>query len=394
MDIKLFQPEEPVSRKAANERLTAINDAGAADIPYDNTTSKMDADNVQRAIDLTAQSAKEAVDKINQLIGNDGIVNLTVTLSTGKPASKLPLKVVSGAQTETVTTSVAGKATITINGGGSVTVKYDSAYADLASASKTITAASGAIVSDSMTVTLKNYIEVTSSQSVQFSTLCTRVDVCCGGAGGGGCTGDYDYNLATRVMRSTQSGGGGGYVTTQENISFTAGKSYQATIGQGGAGDYAKGASGGTTSFTTDGATVSASGGSGASRSVYSKGASGNGVGGLSANPDTAATSGGAGTSNRYNGFSTTCSYGGGGGGNGMWGKYTDGYNSAAKSGKSGGSPSGGGGGSYSKGGGNATGYGGGGGGGGRYIDYDDSPGGDGYQGIVCLRMWHGEEGA
>lgn len=201
MDIKLFQPEEPVSRKAANERLTAINEAGAADIPYDNTTSKMDADNVQRAIDLTAQSAREAVDKINQLIGNDGIVNLTVTLSTGKPASKLPLKVVSGTRTEIVTTNEAGKVTITIKGGGSATVSLTEDYYDI-TAKKTLSAISGSVSNETMEVQCLNYVAIRSSITKKISELCTRIDVCVVGAGGGGGSGN--------CLSDSQTGGGGG----------------------------------------------------------------------------------------------------------------------------------------------------------------------------------------
>ena len=398
MDIKLFQPEEPVSRKAANERLTAINEAGAADIPYDNTTSKMDADNVQRAIDLTAQSAKEAVDKINQLIGNDGIVNLTVTLSTGKPAAKLPLKVVIGAQTETVTTSEAGKATITIKGGGSATVSMMSDYIDIASGSKTVTAASGTIVSDSMTVTLRNYIELTSSQMVQFSELCTRVDVCCVGGGGGGTAG-YTYVIAMK-LKGTNSGGGGGYVVTKEKISFTHRKAYSAVVGQGGEGgrtQYEYGGEGGASEFATDNETIRANGGSGAdSRSYDGYGVEGNGNGGVGATVGDAPISGKNGTLLGYTGFDTTGLYGGGGGGNGC--NSSSGVDvSSVKTGAAGGSPYGGRGGNWNTFGYDGTGPGGGGGGGGYYSGSEDDDfymGGNGYRGVICLRMWHGEEGA
>lgn len=357
------------SAAAVQQELTAHTDnkenphgVTAEQVPYNNSVSGVAANNVQIAIDLTAASAKEAVEKINKLIGNDGIVNLTVTFSNGKSAGNISLNVTNGVTTNTFVTNGSGKAIITIPGGGTATVSLGKNYIDLENPSKSITAESGDVTNDSMTINLKDFTEITTSQNIVVSNACTRMDVCAVGGGGGGSGGDRG------------GAGGGGYVTLKEQFPFTPETVIPVVIGAGGKGSTTSTGSGYIGGTTTIG-DVTAEGGKGGTAS----GGAGNGKGGYGTG-SASDTKGKDGTVQGYSSFTETVLYGGGGGA---------GRNRSNSQGQ-GGAKYGGAGGTTS----HIQGYSGkgpGGGGGSGAIDnnFNMGTGGDGYRGVITARFWH-----
>lgn len=213
---------------------------------------------------------------------------------------------------------------------GSQTIKV-TGYADIVDYTETISVTKGTTITKTITLTTRDFLKITSSQSVKFSGNVNTVDVTVVGGGGGG-GGNDGASYSDGYNESGAGGGGGGYCTVQEDVSFTKEVTYSAVVGAGGTGgssqssNLSAGADGGQSSFFG----VSANGGkggmygnhtSGAMPSTWGIGGAGNGKGGNGGRNDTSgsivsnATSGTAGIIHGYSSFAETVQYGGGGGG-------------------------------------------------------------------------------
>lgn len=105
-------------------------------------------------------------------------------------------------------------------------------YADIEDYSETLSVTKGTTISKTITLTTRNFLKLTSSQSVKFSGNVETVDVSMIGGGAGGSRGaavDTGTNYGG-------AGGGSGYVTIENDIIPTANESYPAVIGAGGNG--------------------------------------------------------------------------------------------------------------------------------------------------------------
>lgn len=187
-------------------------------------------------------------------------------------------------------------------------------YADLVEMSETFTVTRGSTIVKNWTIARRNFLKLTSSKNLRFTSNVTRVDVTAVGGGGGG---SGAWNKRDSTLCGYGGGGGGGYCTVQENAPFEAGVEYPAVVGSGGAGGKGycgasgttsgAGGTGGTSSFLG----VSANGGGGgtAANQNYGDGGVGNGNGG------DGIYNGVAGTVAGYSSFTKTVVYGGGGAG-------------------------------------------------------------------------------
>lgn len=301
------------------------------------------------------------------------------------------------------------------------TIGWGQDFADLETGSRQITVAPGETVSQTITVTTRNFAEYTESSMIKFSPLCTRLDISLlagGGGGGSGCAEGPNY-----YTRCGGGGGGaGGEAVIQESVAFTSSVEYALLIGSGGVGGalagYGKGTDGGAGGDTSLLGIV-AHGGVGGGYGSYlwnydwgnkgdgGTGNNGNGGCGASVSPGRAAGTATAGTQLIYTSMDTTGVTGDGGGGGGAQyisdgdAEYNKKYEPSvgAENGGDGGSCSSS---SFA----NHDGYdgtlGGGGGGGGSFTEPTTYPsgnahigkGGDGGNGKAALRMWHGEENA
>ena len=295
-------------------------------------------------------------------------VIVTVTTIDGLPVPNVSVSGILTADNLPCVTSENGKALGFAT--DDTTILSVTNYIDLTNAELQISTPVDTITSASIQVSLVNYVDITSSQPVYISGLCTRLDVCAVGAGGNGGPGTSN---SSSTLNKAGGGGGGGDVVTQENVAFTPGQEYMAVVGASG---------GGSSSLLG----VEAVGGANGARNSAGAG-NGNGGAPLGGN-------GQPGTKLGFVSFTDTALFGGGGGG---------GSAPHVKIGGAGGSPFGGVGGSYSGTiseeypvtsvgyGAPGTGYGGGGGGGGAESAYTSwlCEGGSGYQGKVACRMWH-----
>lgn len=338
---------------------------------------------------------------------NKGGINLTVLSSGGNPVPGVRVSGILDANGNELETDSNGKLTGYMNE-GSVTLKI-TGYADIADYSETITVVKGNIINKTITVTIHNFLKITSSKSVKFSGNVNTVDVTVVGGGGGGSSSANN----NQGVQTGGNGGGGGYCVLQTNVSVQNNQSYNAIIGAGGKGGVKvsgamatgqTGKDGGQSSFMG----VIAAGGKGGgsnttvNSSVQRAGAAGgNGNGGLACyrtgqfGSEISGSKGGAGTVEGYISFSEKALFGGGGGG-GMGG-YNQNGGSSSNPGYAGGSPYGAAGGAMTtssecNGRGARANTGGGGGGAGMESNYDGEPpananGGSGGSGIVTIRM-------
>lgn len=291
------------------------------------------------------------------------------------------------------------------------TIGWGQDFADLEPGSQQITVASGETVSQTITVTTRNFAEYTESSMIKFSPLCTRLDISLlaggGGGGGGNAEGPNYYDDC-----GGGGGGAGGEAITQESVTFTPAVEYALIVGAGGEGGASKtsGGAGGDTSLLG----IVAHGGAGGEYGSYSRygdttgagGTGNNGNGGLGASVglNNAAGIATAGAQTIFTSMDTTATTGGGGGGGGSRERdEAEDYNQEYA--PSAGAGNGGDGGDCSSSRfANHDGYdgtlGGGGGGGGAFTEPTTYPdgnsyvgkGGDGGNGKAALRMWHGEE--
>ena len=286
-----------------------------------------------------------------------------------------------GNLTPTVETNDEGKVSVFCNS-TSVAVSVKN-YFDLEDWSHTYTVAFGEQYEETITLTRRNFLKLTSSGNKKFSPAIERVDVTVVGGGGGG---GWGYSqTGGRGTSYGSGGGGGGYCVVQEDISFIANNLIKVIVGGGGADQ----GNGGNSSF----AEIVANGGQTSTIAGQSGIGNGNGgAGGYSTSPATSdgarsGSNGSPGTVYGYSSFTETVLYGGGGGGGGA-GYLSQGGAGAGYGGRGGSSTS------YRDGV-NAVagtaGYGGGGGGGAKWLyseDKESTANGVGGSGCVALRMY------
>lgn len=291
------------------------------------------------------------------------------------------------------------------------------AYTDLTSGSVSLVMTEGSVTEGTINVVYTDYIRYSANTSgIKFSPAVKRIDVAVAGAGGGGGCGQSRYDPQDDYPFPDGSGGGDGYVTVQESVSFTPDTEYSCTVGVGGvgakAGSVMTAAGNGTASSFLG---VTANGGTGAGlwadgmNTSGAPGVGGSGIGGqggyarrIGGEETKYPATKGANSSNQvYASINTMMTVGGCG--SGGWGTVStiDSPEQNSTVGLNGGTPYGGygakwrvaGGGSrYQAPGGAATGIAGGGGGGSREVNVNNAVGGAGGRGgngIVTARIYH-----
>ena len=322
---------------------------------------------------------------------NEGLAEVTIIAKTqsGNPLKGILLPDLKDSDGKDVYTDSSGKATFFAKGGTTAKITFSN-YGDIEDFTESFTVNSGEIIAKEITLKVRNFFRVTSTQNVRFTKNTSRVDVSVGGGGGG----------AGRIVKQSSGdpyrsagGGGGGYAKSQENVEFVTDTTYTATVGAGGNVDE----KGGTSSFMG----VSAQGGEPAHGSFDSssnvEGGQGNGNGAdgvsttFSMSVEVPGNAGKSGANTIFNSSESSTPHGGGGGSGSL--KRPGRYDSI--DGGRGGSPGGGDGGDAAqnnerngKNGTNGTG----GGGGSAGIWYDEGSAsfgtpGVGGSGVVTMRM-------
>ena len=328
----------------------------------------------------TTATGDDAFRELFLAITLDGraLINFTVTGDDGTPCKGVQIESSAfcdsnGNLTPTVETNDEGKVSVFCNN-TSVAVSVKN-YFDLEDWSHTYTVAFGEQYEETITLTRRNFLKLTSSSNMQFSSAVVRVDATVVGGGGRGGYGRYSIDDTSRESADSGGGGAGGECVVQENISFQSNYIYSVTIG----------GSGGKSTI----ANVSANGGADASRDEGATG-NGNGANGVSIddqNDEIPGLNGTVGKVAGYSSFTETIIYGGGGGSGAVGRIETPGQ---------GGGYGGAGGyytnsGSYKNGVRGTNGFGGGGGGGAAWIwrgEGGNGTGGAGGSGCVALRMY------
>ena len=377
--------------KNADNILITDTSAGILSLPADSSVDK---------------GLQELGLKVNMILAGTATLNLTVQDASGSPVPGIKITgMTSISGSDEMITNSDGKLSGYIPGGTS-TVGI-SGYGDIEDASISVTADKGSTVSKTITITRRNFLKVTKSQNIKFSSNVQSIDFTIGGGGAGGAA----------LSPGGSPGGGGGYTNRKVDSKVESNIEYPVIIGAGGAGGEGVtgisgtdnwGKNGGSTSFMG----LTAAGGKHATMGEYSQSGPGYiptyGVGGVGngngANDcinmknemEATMTGGSPGTEYIYSSFTEETLYGGGGGAGCSYGRYN-----SKQTGGPGGSPGGGTGGSHKS---NNTrnvtitnatpginGLGGGGAGGASYMDKDDDKstesGSKGGNGIVAIRM-------
>lgn len=376
--------------KNADNILITDTSAGILSLPADSSVDK---------------GLQELGLKVNMILAGTATLNLTVQDASGSPVPGIKITgMTSISGSDEMITNSDGKLSGYIPGGTS-TVGI-SGYGDIEDASISVTADKGSTVSKTITITRRNFLKVTKSQNIKFSSNVQSIDFTIGGGGAGG----------SALSPGGSPGGGGGYTNRKTDIVPTPNLDYAVAIGAGGSGGHGTnsisgvdnwGGNGGSTSFMG----LTAAGGKHATKGTYSPGGgysptygvggvgNGNGANDCSdrTNESEATMTGGSpGTEYIYSSFTEETLYGGGGGAGCSYGKY-----SSQQTGGPGGSPGGGAGGSHKN---NKTrsvtitnatpginGLGGGGAGGASYTDEDGDKftesGSKGGNGVLAIRM-------
>lgn len=322
---------------------------------------------------------------------NEGLAEVTIIAKTqsGNPLKGILLPDLKDSDGKDVYTDSSGKATFFAKGGTTAKITCSN-YGDIEDFTESFTVNSGEIIAKEITLKVRNFFRVTSTQNVRFTKNTSRVDVSVGGGGGG--AGRIGKQSSGDPYRSA-GGGGGGYAKSQENVEFVTHTTYTATVGAGGNVDE----KGGTSSFMG----VSAQGGEpgqgsfDSSSNVEGGQGNGNGADGVSTtfsmSVEVPGNAGKSGANTIFNSFESSTPHGGGGGSGSL--KRPGRYDSI--DGGRGGSPGGGDGGDAAqnnerngKNGTNGTG----GGGGSAGIWYDEGSAsfgtpGVGGSGVVTMRM-------
>lgn len=322
---------------------------------------------------------------------NEGLAEVTIIAKTqsGNPLKGILLPDLKDSDGKDVYTDSSGKATFFAKGGTTAKITFSN-YGDIEDFTESFTVNSGEIIAKEITLKVRNFFRVTSTQNVRFTKNTSRVDVSVGGGGGG--AGRIGKQSSGDPYRSA-GGGGGGYAKSQENVEFVTDTTYTVTVGAGGNVDE----KGGTSSFMG----VSAQGGEpgqgsfDSSSNVEGGQGNGNGADGVSTtfsmSVEVPGNAGKSGANTIFNSFESSTPHGGGGGSGSL--KRPGRYDSI--DGGRGGSPGGGDGGDAAqnnerngKNGTNGTG----GGGGSAGIWYDEGSAsfgtpGVGGSGVVTMRM-------
>lgn len=322
---------------------------------------------------------------------NEGLAEVTIIAKTqsGNPLKGILLPDLKDSDGKDVYTDSSGKATFFAKGGTTAKITFSN-YGDIEDFTESFTVNSGEIIAKEITLKVRNFFRVTSTQNVRFTKNTSRVDVSVGGGGGG--AGRIGKQSSGDPYRSA-GGGGGGYAKSQENVEFVTDTTYTATVGAGGNVDE----KGGTSSFMG----VSAQGGEpgqgsfDSSSNVEGGQGNGNGADGVSTtfsmSVEVPGNAGKSGANTIFNSSESSTPHGGGGGSGSL--KRPGRYDSI--DGGRGGSPGGGDGGDAAqnnerngKNGTNGTG----GGGGSAGIWYDEGSAsfgtpGVGGSGVVTMRM-------
>mgnify|MGYP005765496089 CR=1 FL=1 len=276
----------------------------------DGTEAEIFGDTANRTVD---EAFMGIMGKIALIMQNVASMTLTVTDTAGTPLQGVYVSGIFDEDGNAVATNASGQiAGYVAEGTTNLSV---SGYADIANYSEQFEAVKGQSYTKTIAVTTRNFLKMTSTQSVRFSGNVEQVDVTAVG-GGGGAAESANGSGTTGV---TGGAGGGGYCVVEEDVTFTPNTSYSAVVGAGG-----NKSDGGTSSFLG----VSAAGGK-KGEEGYAWGASpyggtggaGNGKGGNGVSGDANASAyqrngndGVAGTVAGYSSFTETVVYGGGGG--------------------------------------------------------------------------------
>lgn len=267
------------------------------------------------AADRTVDQAFYGIaSRLNLIAGNQASIRLTVLNQNGKPIAGIPVSNVYTASGEQAVTDQRGVIDGVVSEGN---VKLTIiGYADIVDFSKTFSFAKGQSYTESINITTRDFLKITSSRSTKFSKNVETVDVTAVGGGGGAGT---SY---TRFKRDVSGGGGsGGQCVVRNSVPFSTDTPYNAVIGAGGSpGDSTSpdGKQGGSSSFLG----VSATGGFGGKGAISDMVGGSPGVGGKG-NGDGAdgvgasysnGKNGTAGIVQGFDSFTTTTAYGGGGG--------------------------------------------------------------------------------
>ena len=301
---------------------------------------------------------------------NKGYITLSVADTTGAPIPGIPMPLITDKDGVAQQTNENGIASGYISEGTQTIEIKD--YADIIDYTDSINIIKGNFHTKNIIVTTRNFLKITASRSLKFSSNVSAVDVTAVGGGGGGdaCHRSYDDG-------NSAGGGGGGYCTVQENVTFQPNTSYKAIVGAGGDGFYSVSGSpknypatdGGSSSFL---GVIAGGGKHGNQGSDSSAAGAGNGRGGYYT-AYSSAYNAVAGSVAGYSSFTETVMYGGGG--SGVWSQSGWNYTAAAGYGGNGDS-------------GNGNGVDGFGGGGSAYGSRDGgSKAGDGGSGCIAIRM-------
>lgn len=245
---------------------------------------------------------------------NEGLAEVTIIAKTqsGNPLKGILLPDLKDSDGKDVYTDSSGKATFFAKGGTTAKITFSN-YGDIEDFTESFTVNSGEIIAKEITLKVRNFFRVTSTQNVRFTKNTSRVDVSVGGGGGG--AGRIGKQSSGDPYRSA-GGGGGGYAKSQENVEFVTDTTYTATVGAGGNVDE----KGGTSSFMG----VSAQGGEpgqgsfDSSSNVEGGQGNGNGADGVSTtfsmSVEVPGNAGKSGANTIFNSFESSTPHGGGGG--------------------------------------------------------------------------------
>ena len=354
---------EPVAGQANFYDLTRADQPTQEGTPLNKANLLSDATETA----MFGASANRTVDEafaglaaqIKLIMNNTAVITLTLQDSAGHALPGVLVQGILTASGQAVYSGTDGVAAGYI-GEGSQTLKVTD-YADIEDYTETINVTKGTSITKTLTLTTRNFLEITSSRSYKFSSNVNTVDTTVGAAGGSGAPSSGSNDNQARGG----NGGGMGSLVEQTGISVTPNTDYPAIVGSG-----AANSNGGDSSFLG----VSATGG------VMGAGAAGAVNGSLGGNH--AGYDGATGTQSIYKSFDATTLYGGAGGG----GPAYYGVRGTTQAAGKGGTPGGGKGNAVG-----TDGTGGGGGGGRGYVDGNHSPttynGKKGGNGKIAIRM-------
>lgn len=178
-----------------------------------------------------------------KLIKSDmAAITLTVQDTNGKPIPEVLVQGILSESGQAVYTNASGVTTGFV-GEGKQVIKI-SGYADVEDYTETITVVKGTTIAKTISVNIRNFLELLTSGTVKFSGNVERVDYSEVGGGGAGGWGMASYYSG--------AGGGSGYVKIVTNANFEPNISYPAIVGAGGkpaSNSSGTGSAGGKTSF-------------------------------------------------------------------------------------------------------------------------------------------------